>query len=279
MRQILLFAALTASLSLLAGCALSKAKADTAEDMTDKAAYHKISAEETHEMMASQEVVVVDVRTREEYESGHIENAVLVPNESIGSEMPEALPDKEATLLVYCRSGRRSKDAAQKLLALGYQSVYDFGGVILALRACERGITMDSSFNLAVHALVCLSHSGRSLSSEALAENICTNPTRVRRVLAGLKKAGMVETREGLDGGYRLTADPAMLTLRQVAEAVNTRFVDCAWHSGDIDRDCAICSGMAGVMDALYRNMNEECAAYLSRITITDIETQLFTQK
>ena len=113
---------------------------------------------------------------------------------------------------------------------------------------------MDSSFNLAVHALVCLSHSGHSLSSETLAENICTNPTRVRRVLAGLKKAGMVETREGLDGGYRLTADPATLTLRQVAEAVNTRFVDCAWHSGDIDRDCAICSGMAGVMDALYRN-------------------------
>jgi hypothetical protein len=56
---------------------------------------------------------------------------------------------------------------------------------------------VDSSFNLAVHALVCLSHSGRSLSSEALAENICTNPTRVRRV-----QAGIVETREGLDGGY-----------------------------------------------------------------------------
>mgnify|MGYP003183010339 CR=1 FL=1 len=126
---------------------------------------------------------------------------------------------------------------------------------------------MDSSFNLAVHALVCLSHSGRSLSSEALAENICTNPTRVRRVLAGLKKAGMVETREGLDGGYRLTADPATLSLQQVAEAVNTRFVDCAWHSGDIDRD------------ALYRSMNEQCAAYLSRITITDIETQLFAHK
>ena len=50
---------------------------------------------------------------------------------------------------------------------------------------------VDSSFNLAVHALVCLSHSGRSLSSEVLAENICTNPTRVRRVMAGLKKAGM----------------------------------------------------------------------------------------
>ena len=131
MRQILLFAALAALLALLSGCALSKTKADTAENMTDKAAYHKISAEEAYEMMASQEVVVVvDVRTREEYDGGHIENAVLVPNESIGSEMPEALPDKEATLLVYCRSGRRSKDAAQKLLKLGYQSVYDFGGVI-----------------------------------------------------------------------------------------------------------------------------------------------------
>ena len=129
MRQILLFAALAASLALLAGCTLSKTKKDT-EDTTDKAAYQKISAEEAYEMMASQEVVVVDVRTREEYDGGHIENAVLVPNESIGSEMPEALPDKEATLLVYCRSGRRSKDAAQKLLELGYQSVYDFGGVI-----------------------------------------------------------------------------------------------------------------------------------------------------
>ena len=129
MRQILLFAALAASLALLAGCTLSKTKKDT-EDTAEKAAYHKISAEEAYEMMASQEGVVVDVRTREEYDGGHIENAVLVPNESIGSEMPEALPDKEATLLVYCRSGRRSKDAAQKLLKLGYQSVYDFGGVI-----------------------------------------------------------------------------------------------------------------------------------------------------
>lgn len=129
MRQILLFAALAASLALLAGCTLSKTKKD-AEDMSDKVAYHKISAEEAYEMMASQKVMVVDVRTREEYDGGHIENAVLVPNESIGNEMPEALPDKEATLLVYCRSGRRSKDAAQKLLALGYQSVYDFGGVI-----------------------------------------------------------------------------------------------------------------------------------------------------
>ena len=128
MRQILLFAALAAVLALLlVSCGGTKDKpVPTEEDAPGKAAYHKISAEEAYEMMISQEIVVVDVRTREEYDGGHIENAVLVPNESIGSEMPETLPDKEATLLIYCRS----KDAAQKLLKLGYQSVYDFGGVI-----------------------------------------------------------------------------------------------------------------------------------------------------
>lgn len=130
MRQILLFAGLAASLALLSGCTLSKTKADTAEDMTGKAAYQKISAEDAYEMMVSQEVVIVDVRTPEEYDGGHIPNAILVPNESIGDDMPEALPDKEATLLIYCRSGRRSKEASEKLLKLGYKSIYEFGGII-----------------------------------------------------------------------------------------------------------------------------------------------------
>ena len=131
MRRILLFSGLVVFLALLLnGCGAAKDKPKAAEDTSAGAAYHKIGAEEAYEMMTSQQVVVVDVRTREEYDGGHIENAVLVPNESIGSEMPEALPDKEATLLVYCRSGRRSEEAAQKLLALGYRNVYDFGGVI-----------------------------------------------------------------------------------------------------------------------------------------------------
>lgn len=138
---------------------------------------------------------------------------------------------------------------------------------------------MDGSFNLALHGLVCLSHWGHPLSSEALARNICTNPARVRRVMAGLKKAGLVETREGQDGGYRLCADPKALTLRQVAQAVEAHFVDCAWRSGDIDRECVICSGMAGVMDGLYRQLNETCAAWLEHITLADIENQLFTDE
>lgn len=91
--------------------------------------YRKITAEQAYEMMNTQEVVIVDVRTQSEYDEGHIQNAVLIPNETIGSEPPSNLPDKNAVILVYCRSGRRSEEAARKLVNLGYVSVYDFGGI------------------------------------------------------------------------------------------------------------------------------------------------------
>ena len=91
--------------------------------------YRKITAEQAYEMMNTQEVVIVDVRTQSEYDEGHIQNAVLIPNETIGSDPPANLPDKNAIILVYCRSGRRSEEAARKLVNLGYVSVYDFGGV------------------------------------------------------------------------------------------------------------------------------------------------------
>lgn len=92
-------------------------------------AYRKITAEQAYEMMNMQEVTIVDVRTQSEYDEGHIQNAVLIPNETIGSEPPANLPDKNAIILVYCRSGRRSEEAARKLVNLGYVSVYDFGGI------------------------------------------------------------------------------------------------------------------------------------------------------
>lgn len=90
----------------------------------------KISPEEAKEMMDNGGVTVVDVRSREEFDEGHIPEAVLVTNETIGSEAPEELPDKDAVLLIYCRSGRRSAQAAEKLSGLGYTNVYDFGGII-----------------------------------------------------------------------------------------------------------------------------------------------------
>lgn len=111
---------LLAVLLCLAGC--------TAEE---KMAYRQISQEEAKSMMTRDDgYIVVDVRRQDEYDSGHIPGAILIPNESIGREQLEQLPDKDQIILVYCRSGRRSKEAAQKLANMGYTNVYEFGGII-----------------------------------------------------------------------------------------------------------------------------------------------------
>ena len=93
-------------------------------------AYKKITPNEAKVMMEESKVTLVDVRTEAEYKKGHIPGAILVPNETIGNTMPEQLPDKKATIMVYCRSGARSKQASDKLIKLGYEKVYDLGGII-----------------------------------------------------------------------------------------------------------------------------------------------------
>ncbi len=95
------------------------------------AQYRKISPQLAKQMIDSEEIVtIVDVRTKSEYAGGHIRNAILIPNETITTkERPELLSDTEATILVYCRSGNRSAQAARKLVSLGYTNVYDFGGI------------------------------------------------------------------------------------------------------------------------------------------------------
>lgn len=100
------------------------------EPQTEETAYHKISAAEAKEMMDQSEVTIVDVRTLQEYKGGHVPGAINIPNEEILDTEPELLKDKDATLLVYCRSGVRSKDASDKLVRMGYKNVYDFGGII-----------------------------------------------------------------------------------------------------------------------------------------------------
>ena len=92
-------------------------------------AYHKITAQEAKKMMDEKKVTVVDVRTSDEYAQQHIPGAILVPNETIESDPPELLPDKDAVILVHCRTGIRSKDASDKLVQLGYKNIYDFGGI------------------------------------------------------------------------------------------------------------------------------------------------------
>ena len=92
--------------------------------------YEQISPQEAKERMDKEaDVIILDVRTQEEYDSGHIKNAVCLPNEDILSE-PDILPDKDQQILVYCQSGNRSKQAAQKLADMGYENVLEFGGIL-----------------------------------------------------------------------------------------------------------------------------------------------------
>ena len=92
--------------------------------------YEQISPQEAKKRMDNEEdVIILDVWTQEEYDSGHIKNAVCLPNEDILSE-PDILPDKGQHILVYCRSGNRSKQAAQKLADMGYENVLEFGGIL-----------------------------------------------------------------------------------------------------------------------------------------------------
>jgi len=93
--------------------------------------YRQIDMDEAVTMMAVEEdYIIVDVRTPEEYAQGHIPGAINVPNESIGTEPPEELPVKDQLLMIYCRSGNRSKQASQKLVDMGYSNVVEFGGII-----------------------------------------------------------------------------------------------------------------------------------------------------
>ena len=92
--------------------------------------YRKIDQETAKAMMAKNDGhVTVDVRRQDEYDSGHIPDALLIPNETIDSTPPEALPDLNQVILIYCRSGNRSKQAAEKLAAMGYTRIYEFGGI------------------------------------------------------------------------------------------------------------------------------------------------------
>ncbi len=92
--------------------------------------WQSISQAEAAEIMQKkQNIIILDVRTEEEYMDEHIAGAVNLPNETIGKEPPALLPDKDQVILVYCRSGNRSKQAAKKLAALGYTNIKEFGGI------------------------------------------------------------------------------------------------------------------------------------------------------
>lgn len=113
---------LLVALLLLAGCA---------QEVKKEVNYENITAQEAKELMDREEgYVILDVRTEEEYAQGHIPGAILIPDYEIETKAEEILTDKDQMILVYCRSGQRSKNAAQTLLELGYTDIREFGGII-----------------------------------------------------------------------------------------------------------------------------------------------------
>ena len=108
-------------LLLLSGCAAQSQKEQS---------YRQINMDEAIAMMeAESDYIILDVRTPEEFSEKHIPGAINVANETIGSEEIPELPDKDQLILVYCRSGNRSKQASEKLVALGYTNIIEFGGI------------------------------------------------------------------------------------------------------------------------------------------------------
>lgn len=116
---------LTFSLFGLASCGSGD------NDKNTELTYKQITAEEAKKLMDTEtDYIIVDARTESEFSEGHIEGAILIPEYEIAQRAEKELPDKDALILVYCRSGRRSKIASEELVKLGYTNVKEFGGII-----------------------------------------------------------------------------------------------------------------------------------------------------
>ncbi len=126
MRKILLLFFCLPVMLCVGGCS-----ADKAQPPQKQSVYKNITAEEAKDIIDTESgYLILDVRTQEEFEQGHIPNAVNLDYQEIAQKAEEVLPDKNQKILIYCRSGRRSKIAAQELLDMGYTSLYEFGGII-----------------------------------------------------------------------------------------------------------------------------------------------------
>ncbi|MDU5111357.1 MAG: rhodanese-like domain-containing protein [Clostridium sp.] len=127
MRKNIIVLFLILSTLVISGCTtLNK---ETSSKGQESAMVSKITAEEAKEEMNNSDVIILDVRTEEEYNSGHIKKSVLIPVDDLENKAEEVLVNKEQKILVYCRSGNRSKKAADLLVEIGYTNVYDFGGI------------------------------------------------------------------------------------------------------------------------------------------------------
>jgi len=212
-----------AMLLLLTGCASKEPPAQQVSDeggMT-KLPYLQIDQETARQMMEAEDApVIVDVRRQEEYDAGHIPGAILIPNESIGTERPEELPDLYQVILIYCRSGNRSKQAAQKLADLGYVNIYEFGGIIDwkgAIMTTEQEAAVSSVPTLVIEANGRTFHASleRNSSADAFIEKLNAGALEVElHDYGGFEKVGALPwSLERND--VRITTEPGDVILYQ----------------------------------------------------------------
>ena len=133
MRNIKVWSVLSMSILAVFGCVSCAGEVSEAEsdEKETEISYEQISQEEAKKIMDEEtDYVIIDARTEEEFAEGHIEGAILIPEYEIADRAEDEIPDKDALILVYCRSGRRSKIASEELVKLGYANVKEFGGII-----------------------------------------------------------------------------------------------------------------------------------------------------
>ena len=128
---ILLALAIITVATVFAGCTQKTNTEQTEATQVNIGTYYQITQEEAKRIMDEEsDYIIVDAREQSEYDEGHIKGAIVIPYTEIEQKAEEMLPDKEQLILVYCRSGRRSKIAAQSLANMGYTNVKEFGGII-----------------------------------------------------------------------------------------------------------------------------------------------------
>lgn len=152
-----------------------------------------------------------------------------------------------------------------------------FQTVIFKITFIRSDTNLNSEFMIAVHCLVYLNHvPGNMANSEQLADNICANAARIRKVMRMLKKNGLISTKEGINGGYIFKHNPKDVTLGDIYELTSTNSLSSNWRSGDIDKDCTISSGIGDVMTDIFIEGDKHYKLFLDQLSIQDVIDKLF---
>lgn len=144
--------------------------------------------------------------------------------------------------------------------------------IITVIAKGKGDIRVNSEFTIAVHSLVFLAYQpDRMATSDVIAHNVNTHPSRVRKVLSCLRKHGYIGTKEGIGGGFILNCDPDQVRLNEIYSLTSFGSIKPAWCSGNGDKNCMIACNMAEVMDHIFCEAEQHLLTYLQQMTISDV--------